>query len=78
VAAGGDGPRRAHAGSLGSLHSYGLSPAQQDWIRQQSWYAGRPMPQELLFNVGGWFVLPLGLMRRCDWPEPGLRTRAAT
>jgi hypothetical protein len=25
-----------------------------------------------VFSVGGWFVLPLGLMRRFDWPPPEL------
>lgn len=68
------GARAARApGSLGALYAYQLSAAQADWVRAQSWSTGREVPRQLLFNVGGWFVLPLALMRRCDWPEPGLR-----
>ncbi len=67
--------RRAEAarGSLGSVYRQALTPAQQDWIRAQSWFRGRELPHELLFNTGGWFVVPLELVRRCGWPEEGLR-----
>jgi hypothetical protein len=60
-------------GSLGSVYTQPLAPAQQQWIRGQGWYSGREVPQEILFNTGGWFVVPLQLVRRCGWPEPGLR-----
>jgi hypothetical protein len=61
------------AGSLGSLYTQAITPAQQQWIRQQAWYTGREVPANILFNTGGWFVVPLELIRRCGWPEAGLR-----
>ena len=60
-------------GSLGSVYTQELTPKQQEWIRAQSWYAGRDVPRMMAFNTGGWFVVPLELIRRCGWPEPGLR-----
>jgi hypothetical protein len=61
--------RAAHAkGTLGSLYTQRLTPAQRDWIARQPWYAGRPVPEEILFNTGGWTVVPLDLMRRFGWP----------
>lgn len=60
-------------GSMGALYTQRLTPAQKDWIRRQPWYAGREVPDQLLFNPGGWRVLPLALMRRFDWPGANLR-----
>jgi hypothetical protein len=60
-------------GSLGALYTTQLSTAQQDWVRRQPWYTGRPFHDPLLFNAGAWTVLPLELMRRCDYPGPQLR-----
>lgn len=59
-------------GSLGALYKARLSAAQKDWVRRQPWYAGREVPDELIFNTGGWKVVPLALMRRFDWPA-GIR-----
>lgn len=60
-------------GSLGSLYTQRIDTGQKEWIRRQAWYTGREVPDEILFNTGGWTVAPLELLRRCDWPEPGLR-----
>jgi hypothetical protein len=60
------------SGSLGSLYTQKLTPAQKDWARQQPWSTGRPVPDQLLFNTGGWKVVPLALMRRFDWPFPNV------
>lgn len=60
-------------GSLGSLYTQRLTEAQRQWVREQSWFTGREVPQEMLFNTGGWVVVPLDLMRRHDWPDAGLR-----
>ena len=60
-------------GTMGSLYTCVLSDAQKDWIRQQPWFAGREPPDELTFNVGGWFVAPLDLLRRFDYPFANLR-----
>lgn len=62
----------AAPGSLGSLYTTLLNDVQRAWIRSQGWYTGREPPAQLLFNTGGWVVAPLALLRRCDWPEPGL------
>lgn len=55
-------------GSLGALYRMRLTQAQKDWVLRQPWATGRPVPDELEFNIGGWKVVPLALMRRHDWP----------
>lgn len=60
-------------GSLGSLYRQRLTSAQKDWIRRQPWFTGREIGDELLFNTGGWKVVPLELMRRFDYPGPQLQ-----
>lgn len=62
----------AARGSLGSLYLQAITEAQRDWALRQPWATGRPLPRELLFNTGGWKVVPLALMRRFDWPFPEL------
>ncbi|WP_255985122.1 hypothetical protein, partial [Klebsiella pneumoniae] len=59
-----------------ALYTQRLTTAQQDWVRRQPWYAGREVPDELLFNTGGWKVVPLDLMRRFDWPNPTIHHAA--
>jgi hypothetical protein len=63
----------ATQGTLGSVYTKDLDAAQQEWIRAQRWYRGRPIPNPVQFNTGGWFVAPLDLLRHWDWPEPALR-----
>lgn len=60
-------------GTLGSLYTVPVDATTRERIEAQSWYAGRPVPEQLLFNTGGWTVAPLDLLRRCGWPEPSLR-----
>jgi hypothetical protein len=62
--------RRAEfaAGGLGALYRAHLTAGQRAWITSQPWFAGKPPGDEVLFATGGWFVLPLALMRRCGWP----------
>lgn len=64
---------RTTQGTLGSTYTRAQTPAEQDWIRTQPWYTGRDIPAATLFNTGGWFVAPLALFRRFDWPPPALR-----
>ncbi|RYY98749.1 MAG: hypothetical protein EOO24_18125 [Comamonadaceae bacterium] len=59
-------------GSLGALYTARLTPAQKDWIRAQPWFTGRAIADEIAFNTGGWAVAPLALLRRCDYPNPGI------
>ncbi|MBI5278979.1 MAG: hypothetical protein HY854_21270 [Burkholderiales bacterium] len=61
------------AGSLGSVYAQRLTPQQKEWIRLQPWYTGRDIPDDVLFNTGGWVVAPLALLRQWDWPGPELQ-----
>jgi hypothetical protein len=60
--------RAAEAPALGSLYTQELTPAQQEWVRRQAWYAGREVPDAIEFPTGGWTVAPLDLVRKFDWP----------
>lgn len=64
---------RVAQGTLGAAYLREQSAAEHDWIRAQPWYRGRPLPAATRFNTGGWFVAPLALLRRFDWPPPDLR-----
>ncbi|MBX3654189.1 MAG: UDP-glucose/GDP-mannose dehydrogenase family protein [Ramlibacter sp.] len=64
---------RVAQGTLGAAYLREQSAAEHDWIRAQPWYRGRPLPVATRFNTGGWFVVPLALLRRFDWPPAGLR-----
>jgi hypothetical protein len=55
-------------GSLGSVYQQRLTAPQKDWIRRQPWYTGKEVPDDILFNTGGWVVVPLALLRQWDWP----------
>ncbi|QJW85678.1 hypothetical protein HK414_28050 [Ramlibacter terrae] len=63
-------------GSLGALYQQRVTEVQKAWIREQPRYVGREVPDELLFNTGGWKVVPLDLMRRFDWPNTTLHHAA--
>lgn len=60
-------------GTMGSAYTRTLSHGEVEWIRAQPWYAGREIPPQTRFNTGGWFVVPLELLRRHDWPPTSLR-----
>lgn len=62
----------ATPGTLGSIYTLQLTPAQREWFTQRPWATGRPVPEEITFNTGGWLVVPLDLLRRCGWPDPEL------
>ncbi|HEX2547598.1 MAG TPA: hypothetical protein VHL79_22130 [Ramlibacter sp.] len=64
---------RQAQGTLGAMYTCSLSPSQKDWIREQPWYAGRAFPDALPFNVGGWIVAPLALLRRFGYPFDNLQ-----
>jgi hypothetical protein len=59
-------------GTLGSLYERAPTEAQSAWIARQPWYRGLAIPQQILFNTGGWITVPLALMRRWGWPGPDL------
>lgn len=60
-------------GTLGSLYTSRLTPAQKEWIRRQPWYRGREIPDVVTFSTGGWKVAALEQLRRWDYPFPNLR-----
>lgn len=60
-------------GTTGSVYRRVQSEAERGWVRTQPWFTGRAMPGETIFNTGGWFMAPLELLRRFDWPPPSLR-----
>jgi hypothetical protein len=63
----------ATPGTLGSLYTQRLTPAQREWMLRQPWATDRPLPAEVLFNTGGWKVVPLELMRRFDYPPADMQ-----
>jgi hypothetical protein len=60
-------------GTLGAPYVQPLSGPQQAWLRAQPWFTGRPIGDHALFTTGGWWVAPLALLRRFDWPPTSLR-----
>ncbi|MEP6792651.1 MAG: hypothetical protein ABI907_14880 [Ramlibacter sp.] len=60
-------------GTTGSVYQRVQSPAEQAWVRGQPWFTGRPLPEQTVFNTGGWFMAPLELLRTFDWPPASLR-----
>ena len=60
-------------GTTGSVYRCALTAPQKEWIRVQAWYTGRSLDQDAVFNLGAWFMAPLELFRRFDWPPPALR-----
>jgi hypothetical protein len=60
------------SGALGSIYTLQAKPEQLAWMRKQVWFAGREIATEVRFHTGGWFVVPLALLRAWDWPNPGM------
>lgn len=72
------------------IHMYGhvwywhLQGRQLEWIRQATWYSGKPPkldkaknpPQpKVEFCNGGFWLITYEALRACDWPDPRLRHR---
>ena len=67
------GAAQGTRGMLGAAYLRAQPEPERAWIRAQPWYTGRPFPAATRFATGGWFVAPLALLRRFDWPPPSLR-----
>jgi hypothetical protein len=67
------GAAQATRGMLGAAYLRVQAEAEHEWTRAQPWYTGRALPEATRFATGGWFVAPLALLRRFDWPPPSLR-----
>lgn len=67
------GAAQATRGVLGAAWLRVQTQPEREWIQAQPWYTGRALPEATRFATGGWFVAPLALLRRFDWPPPALR-----
>lgn len=59
---------------IGSIYKMGFSGNQQEFIKQQSWYDGKdPFERKSFrFATGGWWTGRTEVLRRFDYPWPGL------
>lgn len=60
---------------VGSLYRQRLLGEQPTWIKQQWWYAGKPVPPYIKFITGGWWTIRSSVLLRYNWPIPELRHR---
>lgn len=45
---------------------------QQSWVKQQTWYTGKPFRSKINFCVGGWWCGNFELIRQANYPWPEL------
>lgn len=51
-----------------------LAGSQADWIRDQSWFAGKPVAVgRVNFITGGYWVIDTDIIRRFGWPAADIR-----
>lgn len=60
---------------VGSLYRQRLLGDQAAWIKDQWWYANKPVGPYIQFITGGWWAVRSELLLRYDWPVPDLRHR---
>ncbi len=75
--------RSASADVLGRTFFYNYKPGQQDWVRQASWYRGRPfhtrvckggaVVDKIDFVTGGCWAARTRVILDAGWPDPRLR-----
>lgn len=58
--------------ALGSLYRIAWRPGQQDWVKQQPWYMGRPLLDPITFITGGWWAIRTDVLLATGWPWPEL------
>lgn len=50
-----------------------LAAFQKEWVKRQSWYAGRPIPdRNVPLLPGSWWACPTAFLLEHDWPPPDL------
>jgi hypothetical protein len=64
----------AHA-MVGSVYRQRLLGNQAEWIKNQWWYAGKPVQSYVKFVTGGWWAIRSEVLLRFDWPLPELKHR---
>lgn len=53
---------------VGSMYQIRLSASQREWVKQQPWYAGRPVPDRAAFATGGWWAARYATLKSFDYP----------
>lgn len=61
----------------GSVRKSRLVGGQADWIRAQSWYAGKEPIPYVQFVSGSWWAASADMLRDFDWPPPDMRQKGA-
>jgi hypothetical protein len=60
---------------LGSVHKERYIGNQIDWIKAQSWYAGKEPQQYVQFAAGGWWTIRADVLTQFDWPPLAFKHR---
>lgn len=60
------------AALLGSPYSIDVAGNQRQWIEDQPWYTGKPIPDKLGFATGGGWIADFDVLRNLDYPWPVL------
>lgn len=69
---------RCAAGEVvGQVWTMRLGGNQHLWVRDQPWYAGKPVARgdTVRFCQGAWWAAPAALLARHDWPVPELERK---
>lgn len=57
---------------LGSSYTQDVLGNQRQWIEDQPWYTGKPIPDKLSFCTGGGWIADFAFLRGLDYPWPAL------
>lgn len=62
---------------IGGKYTMSFAGNQHLWVRDQSWYAGKPVHpnQKVTFITGGWWTIRTDVLLEHDWPSPDLDHR---
>lgn len=60
---------------LGSIYQIRLYGQQEDWIKAQWWYTGKPVVDPVRFATGGWWTALMATMWQLNYPWPSLDHR---
>lgn len=61
----------------GSVRRSRLVGGQAEWIRAQSWFAGKEPVPYVQFVSGSWWTATSAVLRQFDWPPPDMRQKGA-
>jgi len=60
---------------MGSSYNIQLGGGQIAYIKDQSWYANKPITKKIRFATGGWWVIATEVLRKFNYPYPELLHR---